>query len=396
MAVNQEVQWGVRADGQPGDGEKIRTGDLNAMQRLLSARMSDAVVPIPESYAGRTYGLTVLDVDSTQAVRSIGHGGYPKASATTRTLTNSAGVIAQRVVATPTGLVPSVLHYPLAADELATQFDAGEAVNLRIDSVFIKLEEIGANDAGTLLTGQAIHQKAATSPYETTSQDYYSRLQVRITKSVVKGTPHATTPVAPSVPTGYARYADVYIPATWNTVVDPLNIRDARYPSRLVWRRYGAKHWNSGTWTVNTDLQLASAAAANIARLEFDKGESPHLSRLLGLGINIKTGAAGVELRLMRFNMEPPFSSAVPVRETDLSTLEATMTVGAVDSGYPFAVEGHAGILWMNGYSAGPAMYDVAPLTATSPGPHGIMGLKLTAASNADKVLSVWTITAEP
>lgn len=397
MAVNQEVQWGVRSDGQPGDGEKIRTGDLNDMQRLLTARMSDWNNPVCGAYGELAQGdasggiiLPAIFDDMTALCRSRGQGGWPYASATTRTLTNRAGVIVQRV-ASPTGLAPSVLEYPLAEGELATQFDAGEAVNLRIDSVFVKLDEAGANDAGTLLTGQAIHQKSATPPYETTSQGYYSRLRVRCAKSVVKGTPHATTPVAPATPTGYARYADVYIPATWSAVIDPLNIRDQRVPARLVWTRYGAKHWNSGTWTVNTDLMLASAAAGNIARLEMDKSHSPAMSRLLWVGGAFRTNATGGLLSIMRYSMQAPFSSAVPVRETEMENHDATLAT-AIDADLQFAPDPP---IWMSGFRAGGAML-YAQGFGSNPAAHSVAGLKITAASNADKIMGVWTLTAEP
>lgn len=389
-----EVLFGTRVDGSSGSGEFGTSQDLVAAQRYLKAHVNDFLTQLPDAYADHTNALFATGLSSAlqnpdQAVRSIGHGGWPMASLTTRTITNRAGVIAQKGTGALSGLAPVVLIHRLDADELSTQLTAGDATNPRIDSLFIKIDEENA-DAQTRNYKDAVTLVPA-------SQSFYKQRRTRLVKSLVVGTPHATDPVPPAVPVGYARYCDIYVPAAWNAVIDPLNIRDHRVPQRITFRRYGAKQWSSTTWTVNSDLMLASAAGGNIARLELEC-DNPHMTRLLAWGMAIRTNATGLNLRLQRYNMQPPFSSAVPVRETVLENLDATYggaTMDAMLSRDAGQIGTGKAPVWMTGYAAGGAMYE-SSLTFTAAGLSGVAGLYLGAASNADKVLSTWVVTAGP
>src|SRR5262245_14559028 len=189
--ANQEILWN--------DGEGLDVADLRDMQRFARHALWDMAV------GARSRVLDETDNSLSDAVLyTLGNGAIRKA-ATSRTVTNDRGILAQlNSSAIDNGTDAGLMVYRLAQGELATTLDAGDS-QARIDLVAVKLEYV-END-------QADNETRTFKDRETgqpTLQNLCKRRKVRLTKQVVKGTP-ASSPSEPAPPSGFVRWGSVLV-----------------------------------------------------------------------------------------------------------------------------------------------------------------------------------------
>lgn len=116
------------------------------------------------------------------------------------------------------------LAYCVRSGEFTATFATGDATNPRIDILAAKIERVSNDVADN--ESRAYKASASVASVVTT---FVKRSKLKLTLLVVAGTP-AGSPVAPALPAGYARLAEVYMPATFSSTIDYNNIRDYRNP----------------------------------------------------------------------------------------------------------------------------------------------------------------------
>lgn len=334
----QELLWNA--------GEGIVKDDLNNGQRYLRAQLWDLLARGMGRDGIDEFGLWQFD-----RLRSL--GGAPRTSATTRTITNDAGLLLVKHgvgAETAIGADPYTMVYRLAANELSSQLTAGDATNPRIDLVCVKLENI-ENDAAD--NESRIIQDLTTEAESVAT--FVKRRKVKLTKQVVEGTP-AGSPVQPSVPAGFVKWAAVYVPATWNAVIDVENIWDFRVPLGVdahvtyTWPNGGDYLINTG-WTANGNGYITSAAGGDVAYV-FPGARGLHDARLTRIAISgLLDGGSSVHL--VRVVHEPTSAGAIGV--TVLEDLTASFNSGANSLHQHDLIANTTKPYWGNGFTAGVA-----------------------------------------
>src|SRR5690349_10329408 len=115
------------------EGEGIDLLDLNDMQRFLRSQLWDSAIGGRIRASEGAYGLGLSNDDTIYCYG----GGAPQASVTTRTITNSNGLLFH-LIGTFTGADPVLIPYVVESAELDTQLAVGDATNPRIDLIAIK------------------------------------------------------------------------------------------------------------------------------------------------------------------------------------------------------------------------------------------------------------------
>lgn len=356
------------------NGEGVEETDLNLLQRMLRAQLWDSVV----GHLART---SEGDVEpSTSHLYALGAGGYPKASVTAAKLDFGAGLILQRIAATDVdGDDPYLLAYELGAAEAALaalSFTANSSGNPRYDVVQVKLEHID-NDAGDNATRDI--EDAATRAK--TSTTFVKRRKVRLTASIVVGTP-AGSPTEPAVTAGYVKLCAVLIPDGF-AITDVLintNIRDYRMP--LGYGPFDVHPTTGGIPSGSDwpDLALAgraSGAASEVLHIPILGCGASQGGRVVRVGLHAhRGGAVAPTIELIRFNPFAAEASAVVVRD-----LTASLALGTTPSAYQEVDLSTGTPIWANGYEAGLA-------NAVADGSTDIpyLALRITSGQNVDIV----------
>lgn len=331
------------------DGEGLEPADLNNAQRFLRAQLWDAAFSQRIRAFGEEY-----NVDANSAHLYSYGGGAVRKHASARVVTNDEGLIAMHGAAGGfglgfTGADAQVLSYYLAANELQTTLDVGDA-NPRIDLICVKLEHID-NDAADQESRD--FKDATTAALSTTTP--VKRRKVRLTKQVVKGTP-AGSPVEPAVPAGFVKWAAVEVGALHNAVFDVTSLRDYRHPAGL--RQYvtytmgngpgvnlpgDASGWAAGVAPSTGEIWVASSG--KVCRV-FPIADSIANGRLLRVSIAGLLTACTVQL-IRRYH--DPIGGAAT--DTVLATLTSSFSGGGTQLYTHTFAETEA--FWLNGFRAG-------------------------------------------
>lgn len=208
------------------DGQAIDHVDFNNAQRYQQAMVWDGLL---RHRLRTTEGSITAGGAADTHCFFVGTGGGVKATATALRSSNSAGVIATLPSAAAVdGDDPKALLYYLAADELLTNHGAADATLDRWDIVCVKLEQ---DDDDNVARDFEDGTTRALS-----SQAFDVQRRVLLTKQVVVGTNAAAgTAVEPAVPSGFVKWAAVFIPATFATVFTPaVHLRDWRIPAGSI------------------------------------------------------------------------------------------------------------------------------------------------------------------
>jgi hypothetical protein len=217
VAIIKEVAWN--------DGEGITDADLNNMQRFARAQASDFWMGLARIAESDILTLSTM-------VYAHGNGGAVFAHADARKLANIGGWIAvNRSTGIVTGDEPEFLCYYLATSELNSVLDVGDATHPRYDLLCIAVDYVNGDSESRDFKDATTGLLSTTTPNK--------RRNMRLQFQIVKGTA-AASPVEPAIPAGYVKMAAVYVPATWNAVIDPANILDYRMPIGFKLQEVGA------------------------------------------------------------------------------------------------------------------------------------------------------------
>lgn len=262
-----------------------------------------------------------LVVPGSSQVFGWGRGGHAYATATARTLASRKGVIGQIVGG-------ELLLYELAADEILQQLSAGDATNPRIDTIEVKLSKGGLGGYTTLA---------------------WNRLA---------GTP-AGSPTKPALTSGYARWLDVLVPATYNAVFIPeTHFRDWRLPlsqrqTDMVWPD-GLRAKTFGNGLINTgdgqQFRLEASAAAQFCQYVPRGLPGRDTARMLRFRLACKLTAGGwVKLSRQSYAGGSP---------TALKDYTSTFVLGSIANvEIDLVDQAGDGPFWARGFQGGPAAF---------------------------------------
>lgn len=234
---------------------------------------------------------------------AVGNGGAPYPNATGLTVKNLAGPIAHKLAAVDGNDVTFPVYY-LAADELQTTFAAADPTNPRIDLICIKLD----HNPDTSVTRDFMSTGGVLS-----SQSFNSSRSVRITKTVVTGTP-GVSPVEPSVPAGYVRYCAVRIPAA-ATNLSAIDFYDHRVPVGFrivdVMAQQGAYDEAKWTWFSTGARTHSGTSDPAQTPFSFPYGAGPH-TRVVGVQLMSAYNGGSSSDRAIQLNrIQFPLSSTL-------------------------------------------------------------------------------------
>lgn len=341
---NQEIRWN--------DGEGVTSADLNAMQRAAKFRELDML-------QGARARVNEWDATFTSGRLYSFGGGAVREHASAITVTNDPGVILCDDPTLPSdGSDGQLLAYRLAGGELQTTIATIPAnPNNRIDLICVKLDYVDSELDDTEWRAVKDQFTGVVS-----TQAVVKRRRVRLQKQVVMGTP-APTPVEPAVPSGYCRWASVYV--EWNQPAgSPFStriLRDHRYPLGLVrtisWPALNAGGYVSeggAGWTFDTTQQLlVSAANGNIVRV-FPQAPGRHNARLLGVGCVGDLSGCTVELKRRYHDIGNTLvENNTAVGSSGFNGVRTITAFNSAVAQYNFHALTDGDPLWANGYTAG-------------------------------------------
>jgi len=352
--------------------EYLTSEDLLLMQRFERAGAIDFILGAK------------IRAEETSARYAQGYvygfgGGSIVTSGTTRTVTNSAGLI---LIDSPnggpysTGSDNVLKPYWLAADELSTQLAVGDATHPRYDLISLSLAYVDTDAADNE------ERFAEATPGVVTGATFVKRRKVVLTKTVTQGTP-AATPVVPATPAGTRRWAAVYVPANHNTFFIYSHMRDMRRPAGLdTCLNYCADlgpHVHSpapNAWTVDAAGALGATTSGKIVTV-FPHLRARHNARLIGVRV-FGSIDASTTIALVR-------------RQIDVGAGgDATVLTWSSHG----TISGPDGVLWTpsddtpvwgDGWEAGPAAYVGY---AGNDSHNTMLGLKFTTAGTAGDFLN--------
>lgn len=321
------------------DGEGLDHNDLNNAQRFLQAHVNDLLIRQRMRVAS---GVAIANTDGK--CYALGAGAGIKTTATALRSSNRAGVVAQLPsTSAVNGDDPRALLYYLADDELLTNHDAADATLDRWDIVCIKLDQVeGSSESRDF-------KDATTGVLSSASVN--KQRAVALTKQVVKGANAAAgTAVEPAIPSGYAKWAAVFIPAAFaSTFSVSTHLRDYRVPIGALERGvvHAAQFYNESFGLLGTTgFGYVATGASQVARALVPVC-SPD-GRVLNLAARVKFGA-GALVDLVRVTMEATngFVETVLHSFGDSSNVDTEMQLilnGAL-------VGGADGPIWANGWA---------------------------------------------
>jgi len=260
------------------DGEGIDHADFNTLQQMIRAQVADTVWSMRAKSAELLY---VPNLNSQVWIPTGSHA-LPHGGASNLQVVNTPGMIAQyTTVSDPDGATPHMLQYWLAANDISVIVNAADATNPRIDLIVVKL--IDGNATSSVSKD---FQDALTGAVTSTS--FNKRTSTSLTVSYVAGTA-AASPTAPAIPTGFAAWAYVYVPATYaTTFVDDTHISNACYPvgfRSIVIPAYAMAGWSlaGSTITITGTLEAIEGTGA---------GSIMHSLLDIGPGVRVVGAAA--------------------------------------------------------------------------------------------------------
>jgi hypothetical protein len=328
------------------DGEGLSHDDLNNAQRYLRAHVNDNIM----AQMARTKS-SPPSLDANK-IYTIGGGGMCYADNITHLkIRNHPGTIFQKVTGSIDGLDPKFLSYNVADGEISPSgsngivFDTADGSHDRYDIVCVKLSQI-TNDSADSETRDF---KDATTGV-LTSQSFYKKRKVTLSVQVVKGTP-ASSPVEPSVPSGYVKIYSILIRATYAGFLDPTqDINDRTFPlgferPHLIGRNTIAPIEGDSDWTVDANYGTVSTVAETGATYLV-----PGSNRLGSKLIRVRFGgqlSADSVVRLVRVDM----TNHTVTNLTDLTTAFAAL-VGSLDDRV-VDIGSYGPYYWLNGYTCG-------------------------------------------
>lgn len=308
-------------------GSQVDYADLNDLQ--------DGVVS-HEHLLATLRGLARINDEkdvapSTSYVFAVGSGAAPYAGGSARQVNNVAGVLLQMV-----GGV--FLAYPVTANELQTTLAVGDGSNPRIDLIQVKI--------------------VPGPPGPTLSF------------STKQGTP-AASPTEPTPDSGFVKWASVFVPTSFNTVIDPANIWDQRMPLGLkmidipghLWSRTHAS-WTMSVGNVITPTVASAAAYAIPSYMGSWMG-----GRIVKVGISMnRLGGSASALSFQRVDFANSSAGFNETALTDYTASSLLSTAGSAQetrelsflTGRPVWANGH-----YSGYANG-TLY-APPYTAAPP-----------------------------
>ncbi len=354
------------------DGQGLDWADMDNAGRWLRSQIFDTM--------GAFARIAEADVDPPLTYAfCFGNSCAPYANATGLTLKNLAGPIAQKITAGVDGNDPHFVVYYAASDELNTTLAAADPTNPRIDLIAVKIED-------ALGAGVARHFEDAISGAKT-SQSLPPYRYVKITKTVVQGTPNAT-PVEPTPPSGYVKWCAVLVPATATNLLQA-NVRDHRMPVGLGAREVYARDWQKleSEWTVY-NLGGLVGFRDNVASVVHARALCPGLEysgRIVKIGLVSEIPSGGPACELIRDDLflESAGEASVTVLETVTSTLLAT-PAGTPDRYYKEVAPTLP--LWLNGYAAGYANRVTPPIHSQGGQNYTRAGIRVSGSGSADSV----------
>lgn len=337
-------------------GTGITEGDLSNISTFLRSQFLDTLGALARVGEASS-------VPATTYAWCIGNAGAPYAHTTGLSIRNLGGPIAQQNVAAIDGNDTKLAVYYLAAQELNTTFAAADVTNPRIDLVAIKIDD--ADDPMVLRHYEDAVTRAKTSALEVVTRG------VRITKTVVPGTP-AATPVEPAVPAGFVKWASVRIPANatdldnlagFHQLATGVEIYDHRMPLGIrridVWGKdafFDPATWDPSGIHRKFLHNLAVGAAGPLTDALWVPTGCPIVTgRLLSVAAQaIVGGAAGAfEAYLARFD---PYEGTQNSNTTDVYNVGLPLTADSIlnASGIREWREAIPTVpIWMNGQYAG-------------------------------------------
>ena len=367
-------------------GEEATLGDFNDAQRHLRSQLLDGVHGPLARVVERDYLPQV--VSSTGHAWTIGNGAQPFVSASTLTVSFTAGWLGQRI-SVPDGTDPGFLWYHCGIGEVSLTAGAADATNPRWDIVQIKIEHVEG-------TAESRDFKDASGVLSTTSTNKRRRTQMTAT---IKAGTAAASPTEPTPDSGYVKLCAIHIAAT-ATVITPTTVRDYRMPVgyRVIDLIPGVHCARDTQWAVDVSGMVTGDGNVTPRRLyAMPQMGAPFASgRLLAVGVSADQVNTGGTAILQRVNWATSALSTTTVKDISASVLSTTdryMEVALWDEA-----------IWMDGSSSpscqggagnasgyGEATVG-APLTATTM--NKLWLAITTAASSADTIKFVRFIVA--
>lgn len=189
---------------------------------------------------------------------------------------------------------PYALAYYADADEFATTHDVGDATNPRFDVVSLSFAIV---DNDPVDDEVRLQKQLVLGNYVISSATFHKRRKVVVTKTVTKGTPSAT-PAVPTIPAGNVALYVLYVPATFNTLIDPEQIWDCRMPlgnfcvdvlSRDMLALSSGSNLGSAV-PQGGNFGGVTAGNASLSLNHFVMGHSQNSARLLGVAAIVGAG----------------------------------------------------------------------------------------------------------